>query len=271
MGHCRQGRAGEIKDVMRFVSQYRFSPTGVFEQDDMDNWIQVTGAARSLIGRRFPANYQMGVTRRHRNRSAGRLNSRFSDKSVEPVHALGEVLQAKNWSEIRAQSMDSELRHQVEDFLYLEAELLDERKFREWLELFTDDIRYWMPVRHNPLERPESSAKNCPGRAKLLFQRRQRNPPGVERPYSKIAWAEMPPSRTRHLISNVRIKNDDGREFEVDSNFIVYRTRMERDKDIFVGARKDVLRRANGELKSPGERLSWIKRFWKRKISVCFL
>jgi 3-phenylpropionate/cinnamic acid dioxygenase small subunit len=71
----------------------------------------------------------------------------------------------------------------------------------------------------------------------------------VERFYSKIAWAEMPPSRTRHLISNIRTRKDDGVQFEVDSNFIVYRTRMEKDEDIFVGTRKDVLRRGNGELK----------------------
>ena len=38
--------------------------------------------------------------------------------------------------------MDSELRHRVEDFFYLEAELLDERRLREWLELFTDDVHY---------------------------------------------------------------------------------------------------------------------------------
>jgi 3-phenylpropionate/cinnamic acid dioxygenase small subunit len=51
------------------------------------------------------------------------------------------------------------------------------------------------------------------------------------------------------LISNVRIKKDDGVQLEVDSNFIVYRTRMEKDEDFFVGARKDVLRRAGAELK----------------------
>ncbi|MBM4297672.1 MAG: benzene 1,2-dioxygenase, partial [Deltaproteobacteria bacterium] len=50
--------------------------------------------------------------------------------------------------------MDSGLRQQIEDFYYREAELLDERKLREWFDLLTDDIRYWMPIRHNPLERP---------------------------------------------------------------------------------------------------------------------
>jgi 3-phenylpropionate/cinnamic acid dioxygenase small subunit len=59
----------------------------------------------------------------------------------------------------------------------------------------------------------------------------------------------MPPSRTRHIISNIRVKRDDGVELEVHSNFMVYRTRMEKDQDIFVGTRRDVLRRANGAMK----------------------
>jgi 3-phenylpropionate/cinnamic acid dioxygenase small subunit len=59
----------------------------------------------------------------------------------------------------------------------------------------------------------------------------------------------MPPSRTRRLISNVRVKKDDGFELEAHCNFIVYRTRMEKDEDTFVGTRRDVLRRVNGELK----------------------
>ena len=71
----------------------------------------------------------------------------------------------------------------------------------------------------------------------------------VERAYSKIAWAEVPPSRTRHLITNIRIKKDNGNEIEVHSNFIVYRTRMETDKDMFVGTRRDILRRVNGGFK----------------------
>jgi 3-phenylpropionate/cinnamic acid dioxygenase small subunit len=66
--------------------------------------------------------------------------------------------------------MDSELRHQIEDFLYLEAELLDERRLREWLELLADDVHYWMPVRHNPLDRPRNIDEELskPGES-LLF------------------------------------------------------------------------------------------------------
>jgi 3-phenylpropionate/cinnamic acid dioxygenase small subunit len=147
--------------------------------------------------------------------------------------------------------MDSQLRHRIEDFLYLEAELLDDRKLRDWLDLLTDDIRYWMPIRHNPLDRPEDVSDELarPGEGFYFDDDKTSLRIRVERVYTKNAWAEMPPSRTRHLISNVRIKKDDGSEIEVHSNFLVYRTRMETDQDIFVGTRQDRLRRVSGEFK----------------------
>ena len=147
--------------------------------------------------------------------------------------------------------MANELRHKVEDFLYLEAELLDDRKLREWLDLLTDDLRYWMPIRHNPLERPEDLSDELakPGEGHYFDDDKQSLRVRVERVYAKNAWAEMPPSRTRHLISNVRIKSDNGNELEVHSNFLVYRTRLETDQDIFVGTRRDILRRANDSFK----------------------
>jgi len=88
--------------VMRFVSQYRFSPSGVFEQDDMDNWIQVTGAAKSLIGRRHPANYQMtGNEPPIEIDLPGIVKSRFSDNNQLSMYMhWAKMLQAKNWSEI---------------------------------------------------------------------------------------------------------------------------------------------------------------------------
>lgn len=147
--------------------------------------------------------------------------------------------------------MDSELRRQVEDFLYLEAELLDDRKLREWLDLFTDDARYWMPLRHNPFERPADLTEELskPGEGYYFDDDKKSLKIRVERVYAKNAWAEIPPSRTRHFVSNVRVKRDDGSELEVRSNFLVYRTRMETDQDMFVGERQDLLRRVNGSFK----------------------
>ena len=147
--------------------------------------------------------------------------------------------------------MASELRRQIEDFYYLEAELLDERKLHEWFNLLTDDVRYWMPLRHNTMERPSDVVEELskPGEGYYFDDDIKSLKIRVERAYSKVAWAEVPPSRTRHLITNVRIKKDDGNEIEVHSNFLVYRTRMETDKDIFVGARQDILRRSDGSFK----------------------
>ena len=147
--------------------------------------------------------------------------------------------------------MANELRSHIEEFLYFEAELLDDRKLREWLDLLTDDVRYWMPIRHNPLERSEDLSDELakPGEGYYFDDDKKSLRIRVERVYSKTAWAEIPPSRTRHLISNIRIKKDDGSEIEVHANFLVYRTRMETDQDIFVGMRKDVLRRINGGFK----------------------
>jgi 3-phenylpropionate/cinnamic acid dioxygenase small subunit len=147
--------------------------------------------------------------------------------------------------------MADELRRAIEDFYYREAELLDERKLREWFELLTEDVRYWMPIRHNPLERPENLLDELaqPGEGYYFDDDNESLRIRVERVYAKNAWAEMPPSRTRHLITNVRVKRDDGRDIEAHSNFLVYRTRMEADQDMFVGARRDVLRRVEDSFK----------------------
>jgi 3-phenylpropionate/cinnamic acid dioxygenase small subunit len=147
--------------------------------------------------------------------------------------------------------MASGLRQEVEEFLYLEAELLDERRLRQWLELFTDDARYCMPIRYNPLDRPADLTAELSKLDEGYYfnDTKESLRIRVERLYSKQAWAEMPPSRTRRLIGNVRVKNDDGSEIEVHCNFMVYRTRMEREEDMFVGTRQDVLRRVNGDFR----------------------
>ena len=48
-----------------------------------------------------------------------------------------------------AEAVSLELQHEIEQFLYLEAALLDEGKFHEWLAILADDIHYWMPTRYN--------------------------------------------------------------------------------------------------------------------------
>jgi biphenyl 2,3-dioxygenase beta subunit len=57
------------------------------------------------------------------------------------------------------------------------------------------------------------------------------------------AWAEDPPSRTRRLITNIRIGSIDDKELKVHSNFQLYRTRLNSEEDSWLGRREDVLRR----------------------------
>ena len=65
-----------------------------------------------------------------------------------------------------------------------------------------------------------------------------------------MAWAEDPPSRTRHLVTNVEVEPcEGGGEISVYSNFLVYRSRAETEQDFYVGTRRDVLRRVDGAWK----------------------
>ena len=71
-----------------------------------------------------------------------------------------------------------------------------------------------------------------------------------------MAWAEDPPSRTRHMISNIEVEpGDTTQEIKVDSNFIVYRSRAETEEDFYVGARRDILRRVAGAWKIAGRKI----------------
>jgi len=138
------------------------------------------------------------------------------------------------------------LQHEIEQFYYLEAELLDDRRFHDWLTLLAADLHYWMPVR-STLQRRENAGEFEDEHGAAYFDDIK---PTMEMRIRKLlqpsAWSEDPPSRTRHTISNVRIGSDDGATLAVKSHFIVYQTRAERRADLFVGEREDVLRRVEG-------------------------
>ncbi len=157
---------------------------------------------------------------------------------------------------------NEDLIREVEQFLYREARLLDDRKFHDWLTLFTDDVRYWMASRTNRYPKsskaiaildPERYVEDDIGREDelaILDESKETLSGRVARLDTGMAWAEDPPSRTRHMISNIEIEAGDvDSELRVYSNFIVYRSRAETEQDFYVGARRDVLRRVDGEWK----------------------
>ena len=155
--------------------------------------------------------------------------------------------------------MHAEIVRDVEQFLYREARLLDERRFREWLTLLTDDVRYWMAGRSNRypqvskalviLDPDRYSEEDLARDDELAIFDETKETLGqrIARLETGMAWAEDPPSRTRHLLSNIEVEpGDTTSELKVFANFLVYRNRSEMEQDFYIGARQDVLRHVDG-------------------------
>jgi 3-phenylpropionate/cinnamic acid dioxygenase small subunit len=144
------------------------------------------------------------------------------------------------------------LKEEVEAFLYQEAELLDERRYEEWLALFTDDAHYFMPMRRNvPRDEPEREFTRAGLDVNWFDEGKDTLTRRVKQILTGIHWAEEPPSRICHMISNVQVlaaspAGPSPAEVSVKSRFLVYRNRVETETDFMVGKREDLLRRVNG-------------------------
>lgn len=147
------------------------------------------------------------------------------------------------------------LKYEVEEFLYQEAELLDERRFEDWLDILTEDIRYWMPIRRNvkfgELDREftrQGQDINWFDEGKDTLTRR------VNQILTGVHWAEEPLSRICHTVSNVQIREatpsaSEAAEVSVKCRFMIYRNRVQTETDLLVGKREDVLRKEGGQWK----------------------
>jgi 3-phenylpropionate/cinnamic acid dioxygenase small subunit len=139
------------------------------------------------------------------------------------------------------------VKEEVEDFLYREAELLDERRYEEWLDLFTEDARYWMPMRRNvPRDEPEREFTREGADVNWFDEGKETLTRRVKQILTGVHWAEEPPSRICHMISNVQVLDASPTAVNVKSRFLVYRNRVETETDFLVGKREDLLRRVDG-------------------------
>ncbi len=136
--------------------------------------------------------------------------------------------------------------HAVEQFLYREARLLDDRLYTEWLGLLADDCTYLVPTRENvqavrgkpPVTREDEVAGVAyfEDDKLTLIAKALRLGTGT-------AWGENPPSRTRRLVSNVEVARGGAPdELLVHSNLVLHRSRRVDEVAQFVGQRRDVLR-----------------------------
>jgi len=153
------------------------------------------------------------------------------------------------------QSLDvaPEEQRGLERFYFHEARLLDNRQYRQWLALLSQDIRYLMPARVNvqvnnrergqedmiSVERELEGADSmgCPHREENYIVLALR----AERAYKINSWSEHPPARTRRIVGNIELLARNGEKRSVLSNFLLYYTRPGNENVIYSGQRRDTL------------------------------
>jgi 3-phenylpropionate/cinnamic acid dioxygenase small subunit len=136
---------------------------------------------------------------------------------------------------------------EIEQFLYAEAECLDDYRLDDWLALFADDLHYWIPMRKNVPHNHREKEFTRPYQDISWFEDTK---DGLSRRVRQIQtgvhWAEEPLSRTSHLVSNVRLAaiHPDSRApetVEVSYKFLINRNRLETETDLLVGTKEDCL------------------------------
>ncbi len=142
-----------------------------------------------------------------------------------------------------------QLWHELMQFYIEEAWLLDERRLREWLDLFTEDTFYFMPRRMNVHRHELARELSEEGDLAIFEDDKTWLTMRVERLETGMAWAEDPPSRTRHIVGNLVVDPVSETEAKAKTAFIVYRSHHETDENIFAGYRQDGLRKEDGAWK----------------------
>ena len=137
------------------------------------------------------------------------------------------------------------LLNEVTDFLYREANLLDERRYDEWLGLLADDYEYSVPLRMNVHYDDVAEREDTKAGAEICWF--DEGKATAELRVAQLAtgqhWAEEPVSRVSHMVTNVRLESSELPEVDVSCRFIVYRNRVADETDFLVGRRRDRLRK----------------------------
>lgn len=138
--------------------------------------------------------------------------------------------------------------YEFEQWLYLEAKLLDDIDFDGWFSLLHPDITYQMPVRVNKegIERPDYSLDMFAFHDDIELLKIR-----VDRLKTDYAWAEIPPSRTRRSVNNVRLLDYIPNEKAVVNSYLtIYRSRStDIHHDLISGERQDEFTYVDGEWK----------------------
>lgn len=134
-------------------------------------------------------------------------------------------------------TVSRDVRDEIEQFLFAESELLDEWRLHEWLELFGPEGHYVVPTTNLPDGDPTRDLVLIYDDRFMLEQR-------VNSLLTRAAHAEYPHSRTRRLVTNLRVQDDAEDRFSVFANFAVYRARGGQF-DTYVGQYRHVIERSS--------------------------
>lgn len=143
-----------------------------------------------------------------------------------------------------------ETKREIEEFLYDEANLLDERRFKEWGDTLAEDLRYFMPMEFNVKFGEHAKREFTKREEQMSWFNEGKWSLGkrAEQIMTGVHWAEEPLSRVCRMVSNVQLKaietNAAGElEVDVSSRFLIYQNRCEYEEYYFVGDRVDRVRR----------------------------
>lgn len=145
------------------------------------------------------------------------------------------------------------LKREIEEFLFDEAQLLDERDFKAWIDTLAEDLRYFMPMEFNVKFGDHARGEFTQRREHMSWfnEGKWTLNKRVEQILTGVHWAEEPLSRVCRLVSNVQLtalQTSQAGELEVDvsSRFLIYQNRCEYEQYFFVGDRLDRIRLTAG-------------------------
>lgn len=141
---------------------------------------------------------------------------------------------------------DLDTHASIRHFLEREAELIDDRNYRDWLRLVDEEFIYRMPVTFTP----DNPAKpHYDPNAFIIDETRETLTEHWFRRFEpdmwEIAWSESPPVRYRHFVSNVRVRvTEDEDVFDVRSNVLLSAARQSDQPTLLAAERFDLIARA---------------------------
>lgn len=147
----------------------------------------------------------------------------------------------------RALLAELKIHHEISQWLYREARLLDEERFREWLAMLAPDIHYWLPLRENRFRRdrrPEPGPDNCASVYNDdLFDLELR----IKRFETGLVWSEDPAPRVNRVVTNIEvIPGAEVNVLKAFSNVSICRSRRQDEETTFNAKRQDSFRRIDG-------------------------